>query len=1050
MKNLKWDLFKIFKEILILSLCILSLCIDCSEAALPWDSWTKLTPAPTSNRLYNIIFANNGFVAVGNAGTIFTSPNEFSWAQKTSNTTNNLGGVAYGKGIYVAVDFTYIPAKIFSSTNTDTWELKFNSPKWLSSVVFGNDQFVAVGGNIFNSTDGVAWNEISPVILGNFSGLGFFNNTFIAVGDVIYTSTNGTEWTSAFLPSESVHFRGIAYGNGTYVAAGWNWSDWSAVVYTSSNGSDWSKRTEGLAGLKQLNRVVFSGNTFVAVGNGGTILTSSDGITWTAATSGTTSNLNGIACSNSACVIVGDQGTILTTDISGPYVVPRKQEYKDYNATVIGESSAPSTISITNRGLIDLVVGSITVTGSDQSEFKIINDNASNQTILPNGSKTFDVIFNPLSAGQKTASISIPTNDLNRPILSVDLTGMGILSSDCIYSTVGGSDFFTEIGGTLTIYVLTQNGCKWSTESNKDCLKLTGSNLRNGSDSVVYVVAPKQSDSSLKPRTGTISLPNNEKRYITQGANVQLFSIYFVDSNEGFAVGALGHIWKTTDGGKTWTKKESGVSAHLRAVHFPDAQTGYATGDNSTILKTTDAGESWSPLNAGTADFNTVYFSDTNTGFLGGRNGNTVKILKTTNGGASWTAKLDRFLMTGGFPASIHFPDKNVGYAVGPIGFTMKTTDGGENWFNPMPNFITEASYWSAYFTNLNTGYAVGNIGSFTMINKFTNAMTNVQSINKQTATGTLRSVNFPNPQIGYAVGSNDSQGVIFTTIDEGNTWGRSPLEIGPLYSVFFVDTVRGYFAGLGGIWQAHDISISPASKDFATAETGSFIEQIFTITNSGLLELSIGTIALTDTAIFSKTADGCSNQVLAPSATCTFRVVFTPLSASHFNANLSIPSNASNDPILNVTVIGFGATPGPPTTTANPIGGVCSATQFVTLNASEQAAIYYTTDGSEPTVSSSIYTTPIPITATTTLKFFAKDLDGNAELVKTVIYIIPEKGDITGDGRADLSDAILILQIIAGITPDKSVYIVADVNSDNKIHLPDVIYILQKVAGLR
>ena len=52
---------------------------------------------------------------------------------------------------------------------------------------------------------------------------------------------------------------------------------------------------------------------FVTVGNVGSILTSSDGISWTERTSGTTKNLYGVTYGGGLFVTVGDNGTILTS-----------------------------------------------------------------------------------------------------------------------------------------------------------------------------------------------------------------------------------------------------------------------------------------------------------------------------------------------------------------------------------------------------------------------------------------------------------------------------------------------------------------------------------------------------------------------------------------------------------------------------------------------------------------------------------------------------------------------------------------------------------------
>ena len=77
--------------------------------------------------------------------------------------------------------------------------------------------------------------------------------------------------------------------------------------------------------------------------------------------------------------------------------------------------------------------------------------------------------------------------------------------------------------------------------------------------------------------------------------------------------------------------------------------------------------------------------------------------------------------------------------------------------------------------------------------------------------------------------------------------------------------------------------------------------------------------------------------------------------------------------------------------------GGNYNTTQTVTLNVSDNldqnSTIYYTTDGSDPTVNSNKYTGPISISSTTTLKFMAVDAAGNVSQIQTETYNI--KSDV-------------------------------------------------------
>lgn len=123
------------------------------------------------------------------------------------------------------------------------------------------------------------------------------------------------------------------------------------------------------------------------------------------------------------------------------------------------------------------------------------------------------------------------------------------------------------------------------------------------------------------------------------------------------------------------------------------------------------------------------------------------------------------------------------------------------------------------------------------------------------------------------------------------------------------------------------------------------------------------------------------------------FEARFAPF--TQVTVNTSVPFRAYGLG-SSVTAIPTAPDTTPPTVTALPNGGTFSGTQNITLSANEPATIYYTTNGSTPTTSSSVYSSPITISSTTTLKFFARDNSGNQSAVQTVTYTLQTGTDTT------------------------------------------------------
>jgi len=73
----------------------------------------------------------------------------------------------------------------------------------------------------------------------------------------------------------------------------------------------------------------------------------------------------------------------------------------------------------------------------------------------------------------------------------------------------------------------------------------------------------------------------------------------------------------------------------------------------------------------------------------------------------------------------------------------------------------------------------------------------------------------------------------------------------------------------------------------------------------------------------------------------------------------------------------------------ATSVGGYYNTSQAVTLKMNESGLIYYTVNGNTPNISSTLYTGPINIKTTKTLKYIAIDDAGNTSPTYNATYTI-------------------------------------------------------------
>lgn len=94
------------------------------------------------------------------------------------------------------------------------------------------------------------------------------------------------------------------------------------------------------------------------------------------------------------------------------------------------------------------------------------------------------------------------------------------------------------------------------------------------------------------------------------------------------------------------------------------------------------------------------------------------------------------------------------------------------------------------------------------------------------------------------------------------------------------------------------------------------------------------------------------------------------------------------------------------PTLNASPVAGTFDSAQSVTFSASKAGKVYYTTDGSTPTTASTVYSAPITLSSTTTLKAIAVDTAGNQSDVAGGTYTISTPSSSSSDSTSNSSSS--------------------------------------------
>lgn len=305
----------------------------------PFTTWTPRTgvaPAPAPWTYYSTLWLGDQFVATGRSGMLVggypTNGAAFStWSAYYDPPRNWLWNLVRVPELYVA---TGDKGGIFTSPDGFRFDQEFVPEGAANEVLMGlggsQDLLVAVGtaGTILVSTNaytnvvttgpngepvttpvsllGIEWDEVTPrPTSANLSGVGKFGSTYFAVGaaGTIVASANAYNWAPR-ASGRNETLSSVASSATRVVVAGDG-----GVIITSDNGILWTPRNSGTQNwITQVRRL---NNQFVAVGESGLIRTSPDGATWTSRTSGTIVWLNDVTFADGAYYVAGSHGVVL-------------------------------------------------------------------------------------------------------------------------------------------------------------------------------------------------------------------------------------------------------------------------------------------------------------------------------------------------------------------------------------------------------------------------------------------------------------------------------------------------------------------------------------------------------------------------------------------------------------------------------------------------------------------------------------------------------------------------------------------------------------------
>jgi hypothetical protein len=352
----------------------------------------------------------------------------------------------------------------------------------------------------------------------------------------------------------------VTSGTNQYVAIG----DGGLILCTTDT-LVWSRPVSPTT--NDLRGVIWANGLYIAVGFAGTILSSTEGVSWTTQISGTTNRLNGVGYNNGKFVAVGDAGTILysTNGVRWNSIVTGVPYNLDGigggNATYSGSSSGlviagdSGTLLTSSDGLAWTIRSSGTFLGlnsvaySSTGSFVVVGQSG---VILTGGGSTWTVVYSGTTA--------------NLHGIALDAAGY---YSGGIQGNNNPIGVFGAVGDAGTFLTSSDGGGTWNAQPTEATNNLYSVTYENGGFLAVGGTGSVQAGFIWVKRASGVT---NSLQSVVWG------------SNRFVTVGSLGTALTSTNGAN-WTLGNSGTTDGLSDVIF-DGNRFVAAGGRTLAVST--------------------------------------------------------------------------------------------------------------------------------------------------------------------------------------------------------------------------------------------------------------------------------------------------------------------------------------------------------------------------------------------------------------------------------------------------------------------------------